>query len=161
MGFEGEVERLAWMPAHCSIHHVGNKALSNGSKLSQVDLRANSLVDVWAKRAAAAQCVGVSERRRILVVGEKLASIARWIGICGAAANHFPLDSNGSGSRRDHARDSDAVPKRRLATQAHPPPTLPVKRKRQPSPTGNVTGDLSACPRWAALRDRALSKVTR
>ncbi len=155
---EGDTEKLAWMPAHCSPHHVGVKALSDGSRLSRVDLRANALVDMWAKQAAASQCLSVAERRRITDAGVQLTAVAKWIGLCGVTANHFPLGAAGGGTKVEYARDADTVPRRKLTKHASTPAT-PAKRKRQPSPTPSVLGDLSACPRWAALRARVLSRV--
>ena len=45
--------KLVWMPAHLSRSRVGQSKLSNGLRLSPADWRANRLVDILAKRAAA------------------------------------------------------------------------------------------------------------
>jgi hypothetical protein len=45
--------KLVWMPAHQSRNNVGQAVLSNGVRLSPSDWRANRLVDILAKRAAA------------------------------------------------------------------------------------------------------------
>ena len=45
--------KLVWLPAHQSRARVGQAVLSNGTRLSPIDWRANRLVDVLAKRAAA------------------------------------------------------------------------------------------------------------
>ena len=45
--------KLAWMPAHQSLQMVGETKLSNGCRLTAIDWRANRLVDVLAKTAAA------------------------------------------------------------------------------------------------------------
>ena len=34
---EGDHERVAWMPAHCSATQVGRKMLSNGQVMTEVD----------------------------------------------------------------------------------------------------------------------------
>ena len=44
--------KLVWMPAHKSSGHIGSSRKSDGTTISQLDWRANRLVDVLAKSAA-------------------------------------------------------------------------------------------------------------
>ena len=79
--------------------------------------------------------------------GQMLISVAKWIGICTAAANHFPVRADGE-SKNTYLRDSTGVATVRRR----------AKRKRAVSPPQAIPGDLSKCARWAALRERILSK---
>ena len=45
-------DKLVWMPAHCTLAAVGEHKLSDGSRLSCLDWRANRLADAAAKGAA-------------------------------------------------------------------------------------------------------------
>ena len=47
-----EDSKLVWMPAHTSTGAVREAKLSNGTRLSMLDWRANRLVDALAKISA-------------------------------------------------------------------------------------------------------------
>ncbi len=148
--FEGTAgNRLAWMPAHCSKSQAGQKEMSNGCKVSDIDIAGNAFVDKWAKEAAEAQAPPKQDFELILQRTQLLQSVARWIGVCTEAANHYPGSKDEKG-RTVYLRDSEAKPKALRKAK-------PVKRKRSPSPQRRP-GDLSKCPRWAALRERVLSR---
>ena len=140
--------RLAWMPAHCSETAIGKKMLSNGFPLHAIDVTGNAYVARWAKAAAAEQSLPKSELKRIVEQGTMLTDIAKWVGICTAAANHFPAGCDSFG-KAVFIRDSDAASS-----------CSAKKRKRSPSPVvSSVPGDYSQCPRWVAIRDRIRSRV--
>ena len=148
--FDGDTRRLAWMPAHCSAQQVGTKKLSNGTPMTESDRTGNGLVDRLAKQAASWDQVPKATLEFIVQQNILLSGIARWIGQCGVIANHFPLPREGNNTKQVYIRDSEGVQGRIYQPRK--------KRKRDEVIPVPVPGDLSLCPRWAALRRRILEK---
>ena len=84
-------------------------------------------------------------------VGQELLDIAKWIGVCGVLANHFPVEQGIEGAKMIYIRDSDAVTSRCKKPRAK-------KRKRSPS-VQRSPGELPQCPRWVAVRDRIRERI--
>ena len=78
-----------------------------------------------------------------LKIGESLSQ-------SGVLANHFPLPREGINTNQVYIRDSEGMQGRIYQPRK--------KRKRDEVIPGPVPGDLSLCPRWAALRRRILEK---
>ena len=141
------------MPAHCSAEHVGKKSLSNGQLLSPIDLEGNAAVDRYAKAVAKGDAAPQWQLDAVRGATDRLLAVATWIGQIGAYANHFPLPQELQTSTSRFIRDSEGV--RRAQTKKH----TPAKRKAEAQLTPpKVPGDLSACPRWAALPQRILAR---
>ena len=80
---------------------------------------------------------------------------ATWLGRVTVFANHFPnpMWMDGMDRKLKFLRDSQGAQVR--------PKTLPTKRKSAAVAIVPARpGDLSACPRWAALRARILAKTS-
>ena len=148
--FDGDTRRLAWMPAHCSTQQVGTKRLSNGILMTESDRRGNDIVDRLAKLSASWDQVPKATLEFIVQQSNLLTGIAKWIGQCGVLANHFPLPCESTNGKQVYIRDSEGIHGR-----LHQPRK---KRKRDDVIPVPVPGDLSLCPRWAALRRRILDK---
>ena len=75
------------------------------------------------------------------------------IGQCGVTANNFRVQGTTSRDKESFTRDSEG-------RQGHiPKPRKHCKRKRAVDDVpASRPGDLSLCPRWAALRQRILAK---
>ena len=151
--FEGDASRLAWMPSHCSSHQVGKKKLSDGSFMTESDRRGNAFVDTLAKQAATWDRVPKAKLLYITQQSERLTAIAKWIGQCGVIANHFKKPAGLLGETPGFIRDSEGI-------QGHTnKPRKVEKRKRVVDDIPcSRPGDLSLCPRWAALRQRIFAK---
>ena len=113
-------------------------------------------VDCHAKSAASADRIPRKDIFRITAAGEKLTAIAKWIGMIGATANRFKVSGNGAGEPTKYIRDSDARPARRPVS----PKRIAKGKRSNEEPPVVRPGDLSLCPRWAALRQRILDKAT-
>ena len=133
------------MPAHCSRAQVGRKRLSDRSFLSDLDLEANSRIDLWAKQAAREFELPVAKRREIVKASDLVTTIATWIGRCVEAANHFPFSPAEPGGNVRHFRDTEAAPRSRKV-KAH----APVQKLEPEVQPAEVR--LQQCPRWEALR---------
>ena len=83
----------------------------------------------------------------------RLEEAARWLGRITALANHFPIasvDSDGKPVVR-HIRDSQGRKRVCTAKAARRKPPVPLAPR--------VAGDLSQCPRWAAIRQRIAART--
>ena len=154
--FEGRTDCAAWMPAHCNEKAAGQKYLSNGSPLTILDVSSNGMVDTFAKRVARREAPTQHELWSVRAAARRLTEAARWLGQITALANHFPVnavDSRGRAVTR-HIRDSEGFKK----------VSQPAKKKEKPptedTPLARTPGDLSECPRWAALRQRLLARTS-
>ena len=65
-------------------------------------------------------------------------------------ANHFPVPGSCTDGKQNYIRDSEGVQVRKYKPRK--------KRALDDAPT-RVPGDLSLCPRWAALRRRIVDKA--
>jgi len=128
--------KLAWMPAHQSLQMVGETKLSNGCRLTAIDWRANRLVDVLAKTAAA-DLQASKDTLALLSSAEAAAGHATaLLGVVTHAANNFKevvVSEDGTSTTRV-LRDSTDKPKakRVLAT---PPAPLPATSQSAPAKT--------------------------
>ena len=86
---EGDRDRVAWMPAHCSEGAVGVRLLSNGEFLTSTDLCLNEL----AVRAAY----------------DRTTAVATWIVHCTARANDFPDGVCPNSGKHRCLRDSEGM----------------------------------------------------
>ena len=154
---EGNTDRVAWMPAHCTEAQVQTKKLSNGEQMTEGDFKGNDMVDKLAKQIAKWDTPPNSQIVAVRAAGERLAAIATWIGQIGAFANKFPLprESADIAGKVRHIRDSEG----------HKPAAASAssrkgrKRKAQAiAAAPSFPGDFSLCPRCAALRQRILAK---
>ena len=147
---EGNEDRLAWMPAHCASEAVGVKKLSNGQLMQGFDRRGNAAVDTFAKQAAKWDEPPVAQRQYVLQKSGLLTAIAKWIGQSGVIANHYQMPEKASDGKGIFIRDSEGFQARRRK---------PTKRKIVEVTPSRTPGDLSSCPRWAALRRRIIDKA--
>ena len=148
--FEGDPSRLVWMPAHCTAAQVSSKKLSTGEPMTQANRRGNSLVDWLAKEAALWDQLHPTFLKLIKSEAALVTAIAICIGQCGVLANHFPFGRTQEG-KQTFVRDSEGIQRR-----IHKPRQ---KRKLSIAGLGRTPGDLSLCPRWAALRQRIIDKA--
>ena len=134
--FEGS-NRLVWMPAHTTIASVGEVKMSNGSRLTTVDWRANRLVDALAKLSAL-EAQYLPAAIKLLKSAEKaVLYAAKLLGRVTYAANHHSItvtDDLGN-SKTKICRDVMDAPKRKKR-RLSPPPGKP---KAAPSSTRTVT----------------------
>ena len=145
---------MAWMPAHCSEGAAGQKRLSNGDRLTVTDVRANSFADKYAKQVPRGEKPPLRDFAAVRRASVKLEEAARWLGRITALANHFPVatvDRDGAPSL-GHIRDAEGI--KRATT------SRPAARKTTEAPAPPVPGDLSSCPRWAAIRQRVAARST-
>ena len=80
-----------WMPSHGALHTIGATKKSIGYVVTAVDWRANRLVDLLAKKAAAETRVSAHALR---LVADAADAVRYWMAKLGAvthAANHFKL----------------------------------------------------------------------
>ena len=115
-----EEDKLVWMPAHTSTGDVGEAKLSNGTRLSMVDWRANRLVDALAKMSAL-EAQHIPEVIKLLKGAEAAVKhAAKLLGRTTHAANNHAVvveDVNGkqvTKITRD-AMQAEHKPKRRLS----------------------------------------------
>ena len=125
------------MPAHGAVHTIGGARDSRGQPITPVMWRANRLVDLLAKSAAAAQRVPTYAMDGLL----SMRTLARYslakLGVITRVANHhgvtvyrddgktatvFKRDSEGMKQQRQPRAES-----RRAAKEAAPPPLRPVR----------------------------------
>ena len=151
--------QVVWMPAHCTANDVGRKTLSNGERLTSVDLEANSLVDNLAKRGAAEQDVQRCIKQKSLRHNVRVDVVATWLGQCTVFANEFvPAEWRDPGIRVVPLRDSEGM---RRKSRLSPAKTRGQKRDRshEASPSTSVPGQLPLCPKWVALKKCVLDRI--
>ena len=125
--------------------------------MSLLDLEGNAAVDHLANQIAKRDRAPKEQLREVRRAGERLTAIATWIGQIGAYANEFadPRVVQVPGAKAKLVRDSTGMsPKQQFSRRG-------VKRKAGAMAVATpLLGDLSQCPRWAALRQRILAKAT-
>ena len=116
-----ESDTLVWLPAHQSIASVGERKLSNGTRLTMLDWRANRLVDILAKHAAAVRQPPVAVERILRWAQAAVRHHAMLLGRVTHAANHFEVaDTTADGDTvKRIIRDSVDAPRR---VRSHKPP---------------------------------------
>ena len=135
------------MPAHCATSAVGVKVLSDGTRLSQIDLQSNELLDGLAKSAAQADRLPEADRKLVQKTWIRITAIARWIGQATVLANEFPhTDASG---KRLYIRDSEAKPVRRMQQ---------ARAKVATVAQVSVSHGLFRCTRLDAMHGRVLAK---
>ena len=147
------------MPAHCSAEDVGTKRLSDGSLLTEADVRANALVDKLAKAAALRDRLPSLHTSWARGQWDRLTAIAIWIGQATVLAQAFPAPRGVDGSARERViRDNEGRQGRGTAVARA---GQGGKRKPAVQPTHTASrpaGDLAGCERWEALRRRIIAK---
>ena len=151
---ECQPEALAWTPAHCTGAQVAGKKLSDGTPMRQRHRIGNAEVDRLAKSSAEADALPFRTRRWIEVKGDRLTTIALWIGRCTVKANHYSVATGGPDGKPLFLRDSEGIATSRLRKYKSG-----KKRKRKDEVVPRRPGDLSACPRWERVRRRVLDKA--
>ncbi len=106
-----QIDRIRWMPAHCSMVAIGVAKASDGAPISPVDWRANRLVDKLAKLAASRYRVPAAVTRLLSTAAEAAEYYAARLGAVTYAANNYLVstvlpDGTTTNSIR---RDSTAV----------------------------------------------------
>ena len=133
--------KLIWFPAQQSRSRVGQAVLSNGTRLSPIDWRANRLVDVLAKRAAAFHQLTTDAANTLAHAASlsqwALAQLAR---VTHSANNHETVLVDEQGvSHTKVTRDSMDRPKFAKATFS--------RKRAAPKPQDNPR-DISAIAPW-------------
>ena len=130
-----------WLPAHLSHSAIGEAKLSDGSRLTAVDWRANRLVDKLAKIAAGAQ----AEPRNVTDLVESLdvatAHAAALLGLVTHAANNHKVtehDEHGNLVMRVKRDSIDKPKSTRSAAVAKVPAPAVVPRARSEPPRAYV-----------------------
>ena len=140
------------MPAHCTVAQAGSKLMSNGLPITVRDIRGNELVDSGAKAIARRERPPKHQIAFVKKEGCVVREAAMWLGKITALANHFPNPawSEGQGRKSKFLRDSQGCRVRKSET----------RKRKQPNAAQEprVPGDLSSCPRWAAIRARIFAR---
>lgn len=133
---------LVWMPAHTTVASIGEAKLSNGSRLSHFEWRANRLADGLAKQAAAVN-QALEAVLRLLISGAAAAKHScKLLGRVTHAANNHVVTSVGPDGQVSSRtiRDSADAPKRAVKKQQPA-----VAQEKQGSGTCSATS--KAAPR--------------
>ena len=153
---------LVWVPAHLSHAAIGESKLSNGTRLSCVDWRANRLVDKLAKTAAAAASDQKQEVKVLESFEAATTSAAALLGLVTHAANNHRVAVEDDTGKVSYTSKRDSVDKPRgkkpsqcnLATTASSTLTTAAKKRTAEPP--------SSAPAFKVPRkDSALSREKR
>ncbi len=89
--FDGPEDHLdlLWMPSHASKGDVGVAELSDGSKLTALDLDGNATADTLAKRGAAQFRVPLDKRQTVARAEHEAEELARFVARVTWTANNF------------------------------------------------------------------------
>ncbi len=146
------------MPARCAASAIGTRKLSDGSTMSDLDLRANGFVDGLAKQAARAAAFPSHVRKR---VEDNSVHLMAMLGQVTCFANNFrrPDASDGDGQS---LRDSEASRKhvkagvkRKASSQLVPVAPSVQEGSRGASQPLHVF----QTPRLLAVRERVLARL--
>ena len=104
---------LTWMPAHQPIGMIGEKKLSNGARLANIDWRANRLVDALAQLSAAERLAPTAVTRVLNSAMEAVKHAAMLLGCVTHAANNHLVSSVGPDGAivNKVTRDASQAPK--------------------------------------------------
>jgi len=109
--------RLAWLPAHLPMAAIGERRLSNGTRLTAVDWRANRLVDALAKQAAATRQAPAPVIEMLMSAKAAVKHAAALLGeVTFAVNNHSITVTNPDGSQSTRVI-RDSMPKARGAAK--------------------------------------------
>ena len=127
-----------WQPAHCSRASVGQIRLSNGSRITPADWRANRLVDKLAKDAAGFHSL-TKEADAFINSSAKLSQhcLAQLAHVTHAANHHSVVRVDEHGTATTHVI-RDSMPKPRFERRTN-------KRVRAPQPPPR---DISSVKPW-------------
>ena len=147
---EGDPSRASWMPAHTTEATRSHRRRSDGKPLTAVDIAINDRADRLAKAIPKKEKPPFEDFRRIKEDAAHVMEAAQWLGRVTARANRFPDPSGAldSAGRLKHLRDSQGL----KGSQSRTAKKVTVAPPPEP-------GDLSGCPRWAALRMRILERA--
>ena len=149
---DGDADALLWLPAHCTGAQVDSRQLSNGAPMRQKHRIGNAAVDALAKSSANDDRLPLATLKWIAAKGDKVTTIAMWIGRCTYLANHFPDTRGDPDAKPKYLRDCEGL----AATRSQ---KYKTGRKRKAPVVPTQPGDLSRCPRWQQLRQRILEKA--
>ena len=123
-------EWLVWMPSHVARARLGVVLRSDGQPVTELDWRANRLVDALARRRAFAEAAPRADVHRLELAARAAAAAAAALGACTFAANHHPVTcTSASGATiRVVRRDAVDATHRTAGTAKRP------WRKRVPRP---------------------------
>ena len=149
--------KLVWLPAHKSHTAIGEATLGDGTRLTVADWRANRLVDILAKTAAAQLQVPSSVAAMLRSADAAAAHAACFLGVVTHAANNHKTVqlTEGGNSVTVTLRDSSDRPKGgsgRTGTdsRAKPPRQLPAPSR--PAPSSSVLPWTPPTPKVMANR---------
>jgi hypothetical protein len=149
---EGDADALLWLPAHCTGAQVDSRQLSNGAPMRQKHPIGYAAVDTLAKSSANDDRLPLATLKLIAAKGDKVTTIAMFIGRCTRLANHFPDTRGNPESKPKYLRDSEGL----AATRSQ---KYKAGRKWKAPVVPTQPGDLSRCPRWQQLRQRIPEKA--
>ena len=129
--------KLVWMPAHLSTALVGERKLSDGTRLTNVDWRANRLADILAKQASGRFALPKDVELLLTSAAAAVRFAATSLGrVTHAANNHIVtfLDDKGEECHR-RVRDATPAPRtysKRAESRPPPAPKPPKAATAQP-----------------------------
>jgi len=141
-----QLDRFIWMPAHGGVGTIGSALKSNGVPVSPTDWRANRLVDILAKAAAAKDRTPVEVQRLMRTALEATEYAAATLGMVTFAANNAKVSKQRPDGSYHWATCRDACPpaflnttgrtlRKKARARSTPPsaPTMgPLRRRRGP-----------------------------
>ena len=135
---------LVWMPAHLGVGAVGEAKLSDGSRLTTGDWRANRLADALAKQAAGKQLPVAGVGRLLAVASKAVRHAAKLLGRVTHAANHYTVAETGADGQVHTRVLRDAAPAERPRRASTRGPAVPPARPPAGGPTAAAEGQLPA-----------------
>ena len=139
--------RVAWMPSHCPRSGPCGRALDCGDPLTVDLIAGNDAADKLARRAAERDRLPEEQRTFVRLTGQRLTSLAKWLGRVNAVSNAFPFPGVSSQKIRDAAGPIGSTAAQRC------------KRKEPPHEASFAPGSEPwKSPRTAVLRQRVLER---
>jgi len=158
--------KLVWMPAHLNAAAIGEKKLSDGSRLSAIDWRSNRLADALAKSAACRRALPEDIEKLLNSAAVAVRHAATSLGRVTHAANNHAVTTVGEdgSSCTKHMRDATQVqrqytkrPAEVVKTPTKPPKALTAKAWTEPArPSAKRK---RAATERAVSRERLLRRV--
>jgi len=127
----GDGGMLVWLPAHQSMASIGEAKLSDGTRLSHLDWRANRLVDAFAKAAAAINQPPPAVVKLLESAKVAVRHSATLLGRVTHAANHHSMLVVGPDGLPVTKVCRDSVDRPRVARDAPPPKPVCPQPKRK------------------------------
>ena len=118
------VSRVCWMPAHKSKGAIGNVVKSDGSTVTFIEWRANRLVDVLAKSAAAFDRVSPAVLKQVKDAGMAVEHSLAKLGAITHACNHHKVAVLRPDGSQGWRILRDSAPGKRAARRPRPRPQV-------------------------------------